>query len=231
MSYLKEIILATEDVVEEPVLASAAEEVVAEAPAESRKISFGPDVEQSLRALVSEHNKSFGTNIAKRADIRAVRAVYRRGAGGFTAGAAINYSRDEWAKARVSAFLGLLASGKPANASYTADNDLLPASHPKSAKRNAESLSESSRAVQLAASNSLVASITSADSFQTPEHAIFALAEYSGLGYDLIPAVRAVWNRAESSGEVPFERAFDFVTNLYSSSDSDLLPKQENIDG
>jgi hypothetical protein len=229
MSYIDEIILASD---EESVVAAAepVSEVQAESEPsiESRKISFSTAVEQSLKDLVSAHNKTFGTNIAKRADIRAVRAVYRRGAGGFTAGAALNYSRDAWAKARVSAFLNLLASGRPSNASYTSDNDLLPAAHPKSAKRNAESLAESSRSVQLAASNSLVASIKSVEEFQSPEHAIFALAEYSGLGYDLIPAVRAVWNRAESFGDNPFERAFAFVTNLYSSPDADLLPKQEN---
>ena len=37
--------------------------------------------------------------------------------------------------ARVNAFLRLLKSGKPSKAAYTQDNDLLPASHPRSTKK------------------------------------------------------------------------------------------------
>lgn len=245
MSYLEEIIQAPADKAEQPLPADIEEqgleiEEILEIPeldddieydAEPRKIFFSADVEASLRSAVSDHNRQFGSNISKRADIRAVRAVYRRGAGAFTASASMNYNRDTWAKARVRSFLGLLASGRPTNAAYTADNDLLPASHPKSDKRNAESLSNSMQKVQSVATNSLVASIKSAKEFQSPEHAIFALAEYSGLGYDLIPAVRAVWNRATEAHENPFERAYNFVANLYSSTDADLLPKQETNNG
>ena len=39
--------------------------------------------------------------------------------------------------ARVNAFLRLLKSGKPSKAAYTQDNDLLPASHPRSTKKGA----------------------------------------------------------------------------------------------
>jgi hypothetical protein len=252
MSYLDEVISAPAETIE-PIIPPEVEailngveqpveevEEILEIPelddsieysGEARKIFFSADVEQTLRSMISAHNKQFGMDISKRADVRAVRAVYRRGAGAFTASASLNYNRDTWAKARVRSFLGLLASGRPSNASYTADNDLLPASHPKSAKRNSESLSESMQLVQTAAANSLVASIKSAKEFQSPEHAIFALAEYSGLGYDLIPAVRAVWTRATDSGENPFDRAYNFVANLYGSADADLLPKQETTNG
>jgi hypothetical protein len=133
--------------------------------------------------------------------------------------------------ARVDAFLALLASGRPTNSSYTYDNDLLPASHPKSAKRNAESLSAAEASVSAITTNSLVASITGPDTYATDEHAIFALAEYSGLGYEVIPAIRAAWSRADGSEETPFQRAYELAANLYSSKDADLLPAQETIDG
>lgn len=202
-----------------------------EIASEPRKIYFSADVEQELRAKISAHNATYGTNVSKRADIRAVRAVYRRGAGAFVASASLSYSRDSWAMARVNAFLGLLASGRPSNASYTYDNDLLPASHAKSAKRNAASLSDAMSDVASATSNSLVASIKSQGSFATPEHAIFALAEYSGLGYEIIPAIRATWDRAVAADENPFQRAYELAANLYSSKDADLLPLQEANNG
>jgi hypothetical protein len=45
--------------------------------------------------------------------------------------------------ARVNAFLKLLRSGKPANSAYKQDNDLLPASHPRSSKKSASALTAS----------------------------------------------------------------------------------------
>ena len=58
-------------------------------------------------------------------------AVYRRGAGAFSSSHRPGKTRDQWAMARVNAYLKLLKSGKPANPKYKQDNDLLPASHPK----------------------------------------------------------------------------------------------------
>jgi hypothetical protein len=43
-------------------------------------------------------------------------------------------SQQQWAYARVNAFLYLLKNGRPENPKYTQDNDLLPAKHPKAAK-------------------------------------------------------------------------------------------------
>jgi len=69
-----------------------------------------------------------------------LKAVYRRGAGAYSTSHRPGQTRGSWAMARVNAFLKLLRSGKPAKAAYTQDNDLLPASHPKSSKKSASTL-------------------------------------------------------------------------------------------
>jgi hypothetical protein len=63
--------------------------------------------------------------------------------------------------------------------------------------------------------------------YASAEHAIFSLAEFTGLGYEVIPSIRASWMRGSQAGENPFERAADLAVNLYESRDADLLPKKE----
>jgi hypothetical protein len=65
------------------------------------------------------------------------------------------------------------------------------------------------------------------EGYASDEDAIFAFAEYSGLGYEAIPAFRAAWLRAVESGEEPFPRVRELAVQLYESRDSDLLPKVE----
>ena len=65
-----------------------------------------------------------------------LKAVYRRGAGAFSTSHRPGMNRNQWAMGRVNAFLKLLKSGKPTNSAYTTDNDLLPAKHPRSTKRD-----------------------------------------------------------------------------------------------
>jgi HK97 family phage prohead protease len=43
-------------------------------------------------------------------------------------------TRDQWAYARVNAFLYLLRNGRPENDAYVGDNDLLPKDHPRSSR-------------------------------------------------------------------------------------------------
>jgi hypothetical protein len=118
--------------------------------------------------------------------------------------------------ARVNAFLKLLRSGSPANPNYKQDNDLLPKAHPKSSRGEASVLQH--ELLQIA--------LKSADEYGSPEHAIYSMAEYSGLGYEAIPALRGAWLRAVRDGEIPFERAYSLATKLYESKDADLLPKK-----
>jgi hypothetical protein len=63
--------------------------------------------------------------------------------------------------------------------------------------------------------------------YEDPEDALLAFAEYSGLGYESIPAFRAAWRRGVNAGESPFDRAASLAINLYDSEDADLLPNPE----
>lgn len=109
------------------------------ASGKSKAIKFSARVETSLKNKVSEHNEK--ANKGRRASLGMLKAVYRRGAGAFSGSHRPGMSRDQWAMGRVNAFLKLLKSGKPANAAYKSDNDLLPAGHPRSSKSSASSAS------------------------------------------------------------------------------------------
>jgi len=100
-----------------------------------KKITFSKAVEASLRGKVEDHNKTAPTG--RKASLSMLKAVYRRGAGAFSTSHRPGQNRNSWSMARVNAFLRLLKSGKPSKAAYTQDNDLLPASHPRSTKKGA----------------------------------------------------------------------------------------------
>ena len=91
---------------------------------------------KSLERKRDEHNEKVGDDKSKRANLGALKAVFRRGAGAFsTSHRPSVQSRDQWAMARVNAFLKLLRSGRPSNPKYTTDYDLLPEGHPKASKK------------------------------------------------------------------------------------------------
>jgi hypothetical protein len=119
--------------------------------------------------------------------------------------------------ARVNAFLRLLSSGRPANPNYKQDNDLLPKAHPKSSK----GIKASADPIE----DELTVTLRDEESYASSEDALVAFAEFSGEGYEIIPALRAAWVRGVDSGENPFERAKTLATLLYNSQDSDLLPR------
>jgi hypothetical protein len=62
--------------------------------------------------------------------------------------------------------------------------------------------------------------------YVSPEHAIFAITAYAGLGFEAISAFRATWLRAVRENDSPFERTKSLAVDLYSSQDADLLPKK-----
>ena len=179
----------------------------------SKKIVFGEKTEKALSQKVSEHNKTAPNG--RKATLSMLKAVYRRGAGAFSSSHRPGKTRDQWAMARVNAFLRLLKSGRPANPNYKQDNDLLPKAHPKSSKGEASIIQN----------DLLHVSLKPMSEYSSPEHAIFSMAEFSGLGYDVIPALRGAWLRGVAEGDTPFVRAYELATKLYDSIDADLLPK------
>ena len=183
-----------------------------------KKITFSAKTEKTLANKVKEHNEK--APAGRKATLGQLKAVYRRGAGAYSSSHRPGMARDQWAMARVNAYLKLLKSGRPSNPNYKQDNDLLPKAHPKSTN-SVESMTASALA-----DTELIIALKDENEYQSPEHAIVAFAEYSGLGYETIPAFRAAWLRAVENNEVPFDRARDLAINLYSSEDADLLPKE-----
>jgi hypothetical protein len=188
-------------------------------------VKFSKKVEESLAEKVRNHNKK--ASDGRKTSIRTLKAVYRRGAGAFSSSHRPDQNRNSWAMARVNAFLHLLKSGTPKNSKYTTDNDLLPASHPRSSKGEA--------AITAAAFDSyldsqLSVAILDETEYASPDHAIFSLAEFSSLGYEALPAIKAAWLRGVREEGSGFERAKDLALNLYDGRDSDLLPNKEALD-
>ena len=162
-----------------------------------------------------------------------LKAVYRRGAGAFSSSHRPDQNRNSWAMARVNAFLHLLKSGSPKNSKYTTDNDLLPASHPKSSKKSVRASGVPTNTpedqtvdYEYDYSGELTIVLLPETEYTSREQAIFALAEYSGVGYEIIPALDATWSRAINSKENGFDRAKELATSLQNSRDADLLPKE-----
>ena len=108
----------------------------AEAPAGSGTIELTQAIEDGLKNKVTEHNdKLDGADPSwKRATVGMLRTVFRRGAGAYSTSHRPGVSRNQWAYARVNAYLYLLRNGRPENPKYITDNDLLPKDHPRSSR-------------------------------------------------------------------------------------------------
>ena len=184
----------------------------------SKAVTFSKAIEDSLKNKVKDHNEKAPEG--RKATLGMLKAVYRRGAGAFSTSHRPGMTRDQWAMGRVNAFLKLLKSGKPSNPSYKTDNDLLPASHPRSTK-SAHSIVASG---DYDYDNDLVVELKDIAEYESPEDALVALAEFSGFGYESITAMRAAWLRGVKSGEEPYSRARNLAELGYNSIDADLLP-------
>ena len=187
-----------------------------------RPLKLAKRAELEIRKKIVGHNAKPGAT-GLTASVDMIRSVYRRGAGEFAALGKPGSERNDWSLKRVDAFLSLLASGAPAVSAYVDDYDLLPDGHPLS-----------TRAMTAGASADYSEELTvellpSSDDYESNEHAIHILAEFSGLGYEVIPAIRASWIRGLKNNENPYERAAVLASALYDSQDADLLPKKGTL--
>ncbi len=171
-------------------------------------IYFGDRAEKALSDRVARYNKKAPASLQASAQI--VRAVYRRGA--LTASA--SESRDHMGMARVDAFLRLMSAGRPTNAMYTQDDDLLPVNHMRS------DMFEEALVASAAISSLTISDI---NTVEKPEDYVLAMTELSGLGYDVEPAFRATWMRGVSDGNSR-QRCMYLAVDKYDSQDADLLP-------
>lgn len=92
---------------------------------------------KALETKSANHNaamKEQGRPEWTRVTVGALKAVYRRGSGAYSTSHRPGISRPAWSMARVNAFLYLARVGRPQNAAYKGDNDLLHPDHPRAPK-------------------------------------------------------------------------------------------------
>jgi len=100
-------------------------------------IEVSAATETALKSKVSEHNSNMSEDDRPswtRVSLGSLKAVYRRGAGAFSTSHRPGMTRNQWAMARVNAFLYLSRTGNPKNPDYITDYDLLKPDHPKHSK-------------------------------------------------------------------------------------------------
>jgi len=100
-------------------------------------ITLDAPIEKALENKASDHNDEMGKQDKPewtRVRVGALKSVWRRGAGAFSTSHRPGMTRAQWAMGRVNAFLYLARNGRPENAKYVGDNDLLHPDHPKYSK-------------------------------------------------------------------------------------------------
>lgn len=89
-------------------------------------------VEKILKDKADDFNERYKDKLGYGVNVGMLKSVYQRGIGAFTVSHSPKVSSGEqWALARVNAFLLLVKNGRPQNKKYVNDNDLLPKDHPK----------------------------------------------------------------------------------------------------
>ena len=97
-----------------------------------RGAKVSAEQEKALQQKVDEFNERDSNTKNGRATLGALKSVFQRGLGAYNTSHSPNIrSSEQWAYARVNAFLYLLKNGRPENPKYTTDYDLLPEDHPK----------------------------------------------------------------------------------------------------
>ena len=88
--------------------------------------------EKTLQQKVDDFNDRESNLKHGKATLGALKSVFQRGLGAYNVSHSPKVkSAEQWAYARVNAFLYLLKNGRPENNKYTTDFDLLPTKHPK----------------------------------------------------------------------------------------------------
>ena len=94
-------------------------------------------VKEALKKKVDDHNEKYGDKPTKRANLRMLEAVFRRGVGAYNNNPGSVRPRvtgpDQWAYARTNSFLAALRTGRFQGGKH--DQDLFPKGHPLSFKK------------------------------------------------------------------------------------------------
>jgi len=98
----------------------------------TRGAKVSKEDEATLKKKSDEFNERYKKKLGYGVNVGMLKAVFQRGLGAFnTSHSPKIKSASQWSFARVNAFLYLIKNGRPQNAKYTGDNDLLPKGHPK----------------------------------------------------------------------------------------------------
>jgi len=95
--------------------------------------NLSKEIEKALKAKVTSHNKrmkDLNKSDWSMTNVGQLRSVYLRGAGAYMTSHRPGTTKNQWAMARVNAFLKILSTGRPSNLNYMSDSDLLPDKHP-----------------------------------------------------------------------------------------------------
>ena len=97
-------------------------------------------VEETLQKKSDDFNERYKDKLGYGVNLGMLKSVYQRGVGAYNVSHSPEVSSSQqWALARVNAFLYLVKEGRPENKKYTTDYDLLPTKHPK--KEDMDSIS------------------------------------------------------------------------------------------
>jgi hypothetical protein len=106
------------------------------AAGKSRGVTVPDRVLKSLQKKADDFNEQYKSKLGYGTTVGQLKSVYQRGVGAFqTSHSPEVKSAEQWGQARVNAYMYLLKNGRPQNAKYTTDYDLLPSKHPKSSKK------------------------------------------------------------------------------------------------
>jgi hypothetical protein len=101
----------------------------------SRGAKVDKKTEATLQKKADDFNKRYKDKLGYGVTIGQLKAVFQRGLGAFNTSRSPRVtSAKQWGLSRVNAYLYLVKNGRPQNAKYKTDNDLLPKKHPKSNK-------------------------------------------------------------------------------------------------
>lgn len=101
----------------------------------TRSAKVSEKAEKTLQNKSDDFNEKHKDKLGYGATVGMLKSVYQRGLGAYNTSHSPNVSSaEQWAQARVNAFLYLLKNGRPENPKYDTDYDLLPSGHPKKSK-------------------------------------------------------------------------------------------------
>ena len=110
-------------------------EGTAKGDASGKSAKVTAEQEKTLEGKVKDFNEKESNTKNGNATLGQLKSVFQRGLGAFnTSHSPVVKSAEQWAYARVNAYLYLLKNGRPENPKYDTDFDLLPKGHPKANK-------------------------------------------------------------------------------------------------